>query len=128
MDAACEALPGGAPARADFAVTEGLCGICKRRLAAVVFFREGKVYLEKDCPEHGLQTVLIASSEEWYLDALSFTAEPTPPRGDKKPIEKGCPFDCGPCTAHEQRVMMPVVPITSACNLDCPICYTVNKN
>ena len=23
---------------------------------------------------------------------------------------------------------MPVVPITSACNLDCPICYTVNKN
>src|SRR6185503_9515424 len=23
---------------------------------------------------------------------------------------------------------LPVVPITSACNLECPICYTINKN
>jgi hypothetical protein len=35
---------------------------------------------------------------------------------------------CGPCKSHQQKVYMPVVPITSACNLDCPICYTVNKN
>ena len=40
----------------------------------------------------------------------------------------GCPFDCGACASHQQKVYLPVVPITSACNLDCPICYTVNKN
>jgi hypothetical protein len=114
--------------RVDFAATQGLCGTCKRRLPATVFFQDGQVFLGKTCPEHGAQRVLIASSEAWYRDALSFTAEPTPPRGDKKPITKGCPFDCGPCTEHKQKVVMPVLPITSACNLDCPICYTVNKN
>jgi len=123
-----DASPDGASGRADFSTTQGLCGVCKRLLDATIFFEDGKVYLDKSCPEHGQAKVLIASSEAWYRDALSFTAEPTPPRGDKKPVEKGCPFDCGPCTEHTQKVVMPVVPITSACNLDCPICYTVNKN
>jgi uncharacterized radical SAM superfamily Fe-S cluster-containing enzyme len=70
----------------------------------------------------------VASSVEWYLDALSFVAPHTPPSGNIRPVEKGCPFDCGPCRSHQQKVYMPVIPITSACNLDCPICYTVNKN
>jgi uncharacterized radical SAM superfamily Fe-S cluster-containing enzyme len=25
-------------------------------------------------------------------------------------------------------MVLPVVPVTSACNLDCPVCYTINKN
>jgi uncharacterized radical SAM superfamily Fe-S cluster-containing enzyme len=45
-----------------------------------------------------------------------------------KAIALGCPFDCGACAQHEQRVRLPVVTITSACNLDCPICYVHNKN
>lgn len=108
--------------------TKGLCGVCKRLVDANVVFEEGRVFLEKRCEEHGGERVMIASSEAWYRDALDFTARPTPPREAKKAVEKGCPFDCGPCTAHTQKVVMPVVPITSACNLDCPICYTVNKN
>src|SRR5207249_8414183 len=40
----------------------------------------------------------------------------------------GCPFDCGACPSHQQKVYLPVIPITSSCNLDCPICYTINKN
>src|SRR5262245_18984028 len=43
-------------------------------------------------------------------------------------VRQGCPYDCGPCTSHEQRLHLPVLPITSSCNLDCPICYTHNKN
>jgi 7,8-dihydro-6-hydroxymethylpterin dimethyltransferase len=128
MDIVREASSGVPGKRADFAATKGLCGVCKRLLPATVFFQDGKVYLEKACAEHGREVVLVASSEAWYRDALSFTAEHAPPRGEKKAVEKGCPFDCGPCTEHKQRVVMPVVPITSACNLDCPICYTVNKN
>ncbi len=111
-----------------FQTTKGLCGACKRLVDAEVVFEGGSVFLEKRCPEHGQERVMIASSEAWYRDALSFVAQPVPPRDVKKGVEKGCPFDCGPCTAHTQKVVMPVVPITSACNLDCPICYTVNKN
>ena len=57
-----------------------------------------------------------------------FPASFTKPKRVMKEVEKGCPMDCGACSAHEQKVYLPVVPITSACNLDCPICYTVNKN
>jgi uncharacterized radical SAM superfamily Fe-S cluster-containing enzyme len=71
---------------------------------------------------------MVASSVEWYLDALSFIAPNTRPRGPTKAVKDGCPFDCGPCQSHQQKVYMPVIPITSSCNLDCPICYTVNKN
>jgi uncharacterized radical SAM superfamily Fe-S cluster-containing enzyme len=45
-----------------------------------------------------------------------------------KEVKEGCPFDCGACPQHQQKVYLPVIPITSSCNLDCPICYTVNKN
>jgi uncharacterized radical SAM superfamily Fe-S cluster-containing enzyme len=45
-----------------------------------------------------------------------------------KKSQAGCPFDCGFCDAHKQRMVLPVVPVTSACNLNCPVCYTINKN
>jgi uncharacterized radical SAM superfamily Fe-S cluster-containing enzyme len=109
-------------------MTKGLCGACKRSVDVKIVFRDGKVWFDKYCPEHGHQACMVASSVEWYLDALSFVAPNTPPKGNIKPVERGCPFDCGPCKSHQQKVYMPVVPITSACNLDCPICYTVNKN
>ena len=108
--------------------TRGLCSTCKRGVEAKVQFRGERVWLDKYCPEHGHQSTMIASSIEWYLDALSFVAPSEPPRGETKPVQKGCPNDCGPCKSHQQRTVLPVVPITSACNLDCPICYTVNKN
>jgi uncharacterized radical SAM superfamily Fe-S cluster-containing enzyme len=111
-----------------YSMTKGLCGTCKAAVDAKVIFRQGAVYLDKFCPQHGKQECLVASSVEWYLDCLSFVAPNTPPRRISKMVEKGCPFDCGACASHQQKVYLPVVPITSACNLDCPICYTVNKN
>lgn len=111
-----------------YSMTKSLCATCKRSVDAKIHLVGDEVYFDKFCPDHGHQRCLVASSAEWYLDALSFIAPSTPPRGDIKPVQKGCPFDCGPCKSHQQKVFMPVVPITSACNLDCPICYTVNKN
>ena len=111
-----------------YTMTKALCGTCKRSVDGKIQFRDGAVYLDKFCPEHGHQVVEIASSVEWYLDALSFVAPNTPPKQAKKKVDQGCPYDCGPCSSHQQKVYLPVVPITSSCNLDCPICYTVNKN
>lgn len=110
-----------------YSMTKGLCSTCKRSIDVKIHFRDEQVWFDKFCPEHGHHTCMVASSVEWYLDALSFVAPNTPPK-DAKPVKQGCPFDCGPCKSHQQKVYMPVIPITSACNLDCPICYTVNKN
>jgi len=110
-------------------MTKGLCRVCKESVDAKIVFRNGAVFFDKFCAQHGHQEALVASSAEWYLDSLSFVAPCRPPRQARKPVSaRGCPFDCGPCDSHQQKVYLPVVPIISSCNLDCPICYTVNKN
>ena len=111
-----------------YSMTKGLCGVCKRAVDVKIVFRDEAVFFDKFCPEHGKQECLVASSVEWYLDALSFVAPHHPPARTRRPVQAGCPFDCGPCASHQQKVYLPVIPITSGCNLDCPICYTVNKN
>jgi uncharacterized radical SAM superfamily Fe-S cluster-containing enzyme len=111
-----------------YSMTKSLCGACKGAVDAKIVFRGDEVWFDKFCPQHGHQACKVASSVEWYLDAASFVAPNTPPKRTPKEIKDGCPFDCGACPSHQQKVYLPVVPITSACNLDCPICYTVNKN
>ncbi len=111
-----------------YSMTKSLCRTCKRAVDAKIQFRDGKVWFDKFCPGHGKELVEVASSVEWYLDCLSFLAPHVPPKTVRKEVSEGCPFDCGPCASHQQKTYLPVVPITSSCNLDCPICYTINKN
>jgi len=111
-----------------YSMTKSLCGTCKTAVDAKIVIRHDAVYFEKFCPSHGRQECLVSSSAEWYLDCLTFLSEHRPPKRVMKEVKDGCPFDCGACSQHQQKVYLPVVPITSACNLDCPICYTINKN
>lgn len=107
--------------------TTSLCGTCKRALPARVLESEGAVVMEKSCPEHGAQRVTLASDARWYEETRALRSVPSPP-ASLRPVQMGCPFDCGPCTQHTQDVRLPVVTITSACNLRCPMCYVHNKN
>jgi uncharacterized radical SAM superfamily Fe-S cluster-containing enzyme len=112
--------------------TTSLCRVCKTAVPAeVVAVGEGpgpgEVWMRKRCPEHGEQEVCLSDDAAWYESTRALAAQPAPP-GNQRPVEHGCPFDCGPCEAHEQKVQLPVVTITSSCNLDCPICYVHNKN
>ena len=108
--------------------TTSLCAVCKRGVEASLWEQDGRVLMRKACPQHGASEVLISSDAAWYHETLSYPAQTSPPPFVKSAVERGCPFDCGACAAHEQKAYLPVVPITSACNLDCPVCYTINKN
>lgn len=109
--------------------TTSLCKVCKNALPAdVVADAAGEVWMQKTCVEHGSQRVRLSTSAEWYQRTRAMQQRRVSPRIVKRPVDHGCPFDCGPCTNHTQRVRLPVVTITSACNLDCPICYVHNKN
>ncbi|MDV6028943.1 MAG: radical SAM protein [Phycisphaera sp. RhM] len=111
-----------------YSMTKSLCAVCKQGVDAKIIVRDERVFFDKYCPEHGHQECMVASSAQWYFDCLRFLSVTTPPSRVSKPVEMGCPFDCGACPSHQQKVYLPVIPITSACNLDCPICYTINKN
>jgi hypothetical protein len=108
--------------------TTSLCRTCKEAVAASVVAVGEEVWMRKHCAEHGAQEVRISTSRAWYEQTRAVKQRFVPPQVFKHEIEDGCPFDCGPCTAHTQKVRLPVVTITSACNLDCPICYVHNKN
>jgi hypothetical protein len=109
-------------------VTTSLCKACKQGIEARVVERAGSVWMLKSCAEHGDQDIEISNNAEWYERTRAVATPKSPPKKAFKEIELGCPFDCGSCAAHEQKVRLPVVTITSACNLDCPICYVHNKN
>lgn len=108
--------------------TTSLCGTCRRAVAAEVReSADGGAWMEKACPEHGDQRVRLSDDAGWYARTRRIRPPSAPPPG-RQPHESGCPFDCGPCESHDQRVRLPVVTITSACDLRCPICYVHNKN
>jgi hypothetical protein len=110
-------------------VTTSLCRVCKVAVPArVVALPNREVWIRKACAAHGEQEARLSDDADWYERTRAVRQEQVPPKIVKKPIEHGCPFDCGPCESHTQKVRLPVVTITSACNLDCPICYVHNKN
>jgi uncharacterized radical SAM superfamily Fe-S cluster-containing enzyme len=108
--------------------TTSLCRTCKEAVSASVVALGNEVWMKKSCAAHGAQEVRISTSVEWYERTREVKQKFTPPKVFKKDVDLGCPFDCGPCTSHTQKIRLPVVTITSACNLDCPICYVHNKN
>ena len=109
-------------------VTTSLCKVCKNAVEAeVVATADHAVWMRKACPEHGAQEVQLSDDAGWYQRTRAYAPRRVPPAAGR-PVEHGCPFDCGPCASHTQKVRLPVVTITSACNLDCPICYVHNKN
>jgi len=108
--------------------TQSLCPICLGIIPASIIEKDNGIYIQKKCANHGESRTLISSSPQWYHRAMEFFHDNEPPINPKNKTDRGCPFDCGYCEKHKQRMFLPVVPITSACNLNCPVCYTINKN
>lgn len=111
-----------------FTTVRGMCRRCRTVQPARVFFREGKVWQQSLCPCARQEPVLVAGDSQWYLaEAVRAMPDHSPLVGAHPP-RQGCPHDCGPCTWHASPCQLPVVSITNACNLRCPICFTHNRS
>lgn len=105
----------------------GMCRSCRQVAPARVFFRDGMVWQESLCPCSAHEPALIAASQEWYLsETQRVQPDRSPLKGSHRP-RKGCPHDCGPCAWHATPCQLPVISVTNACNLRCPICFTYNR-
>lgn len=105
-------------------VALALCARCLKKVEAKILFQDGKVYLDKLCPEHGRQRVLIADDIDYYKRCREvFLKPPEQPNFHQTPIKYGCPYDCGLCPDHEQHSCVALVEVTDHCNLQCPVCY-----
>ena len=108
--------------------TRSLCPACSRKVDACVLEKEGAVFLEKQCPQHGASYALISSDASWYRDSLHFVKPRTRPRTLGVDTFTSCPESCGLCPEHGQHTCLPVIEITSNCDLNCPVCLKRWKN
>lgn len=106
--------------------TLAYCQLCNVAELARVTAYESGVFLERMCPKQGTRRVKIANSKTWYIQRTE-QQRTCHELQERKPSQKGCPFDCGPCQWHNGGLHLPVFSITNDCNLDCPICFTYNR-
>jgi 7,8-dihydro-6-hydroxymethylpterin dimethyltransferase len=101
-----------------------ICSTCLRRIEASILIKDDKVFMEKWCPEHGRERVLIAEDAAYYRMARErFIKAPELPQRFNTERHWGCPYDCGLCPEHMQHSCLTLIEITDHCNLRCPICY-----
>ena len=110
--------------------TRSRCPACRADVPATVVERDGAVFMEKECAEHGAFSVRLQSDARWYFES----------HGD--PANAGAGACCGPggcCTpgpagAGERAgtavdpfetlsTCVALIEIVDSCNLECPTCY-----
>jgi 7,8-dihydro-6-hydroxymethylpterin dimethyltransferase len=96
---------------------------CGKVIMARMFEEDGKVYMEKTCPDHGYCKDLYWSDVDLYLKAERW--EFGDGRGNSNPNTKNvsCPSDCGICDRHTSHTALGNIDLTNRCNLTCPICF-----
>ena len=103
--------------------TKSLCPICLKPLEAEVYEKEGKIWIKKECDEHGKFKNTYWSDSDIYNRADKF--EPTITSIENPEIHKhgGCPTNCGLCEDHETSTVLGLIDVTNRCNLKCPVCF-----
>ncbi len=107
-----------------YELTNSICSTCYTKVEAKILIQDGRVYLQKYCPVHKIQKVLISTDVEYYQKCRSFLKPSDMPKRFNTPIRYGCPYDCGLCPDHEQHSCLTLLEVTERCNLTCPICYS----
>ncbi|MFQ6081268.1 MAG: tetraether lipid synthase Tes [Candidatus Bathyarchaeia archaeon] len=103
--------------------TRSICPECFKVLDATVFEEDNKVYIKKECPEHGKFLDMYWSDYEQYLRAERFRHEGEGLRNPRTKTRMDCPFDCGICPQHRSHTVLAIIDVTNRCNLRCPICF-----
>jgi len=104
--------------------TQSVCTTCLRPVEAKILFKDDQVVMDKWCPVHGTQRVLVSDDVDWYrLCREVYVKPPDMPLRFATGMHHGCPFDCGLCPDHMQHSCLSLIEITDHCNLRCPTCY-----
>jgi len=103
--------------------TKSICPDCLKALDATIFEEDGKVFIKKECPEHGPFQELYWSDYEQYQRAEKFRYDGNGIENPRTQTVKGCPLDCGICPEHKSHTALAIIDVTNRCNLTCPVCF-----
>lgn len=102
--------------------TESVCPECLVRIPAARVVRDGDVYLEKDCPDHGHFKTIIWRGADSFKNWVK-PKFPSFPKNPTTEVKDGCPYDCGLCADHRQHTCSVLLEVTQRCDLHCPVCF-----
>lgn len=102
--------------------TKSLCSYCHERIDGKIIFKDNKVWILKQCPEHGLHEELLEDDINYFLKRREYDKPGTITTVDTE-FKKGCPYDCGICPEHDQHTCIGLIEVTHRCNLNCDMCY-----
>jgi uncharacterized radical SAM superfamily Fe-S cluster-containing enzyme/prolipoprotein diacylglyceryltransferase len=103
--------------------TGTLCPKCLKAFEGSIVERDGRVYLDRHCAEHGETAALVNSDRRLYYLRHEVPHAPPPtllttlPILDAPKTRSGC--GCSP--GHKTCIAL--LEITDACNLRCPVCF-----
>lgn len=103
-------------------MTQSLCPDCLAVVPAKILNRSGRVYFRKQCHTHGVREDFVCSDAGWFDRHVGSAPGKVPLEMAVEP-RRGCPYDCGLCTEHEQHTCLGLLEITAKCNLECPMCF-----
>jgi len=102
--------------------TFSLCPVCLKKISAAYIEKDGAVYLDKECKEHGsyscLISVIAGDFKNWNTETVSIK-----PKEVLRQVRNGCPFDCGPCEEHLQTACCVLIDVTKRCDQSCALCF-----
>ncbi|MFV2062822.1 MAG: radical SAM protein [Chloroflexota bacterium] len=104
-------------------LTRSICPECRTVIDAQVLLRDDKVYMRKQCSQHGWFEGLIYADAAAYVSQSRYNKPGQPPARISTQSELGCPLDCGLCPEHRQHTCLALIEVNTACNLDCPVCF-----
>lgn len=107
-------------------MTTSVCPQCRALVPTRVETDGQDVFFRKFCPQHGEARFLIHSDANQYLQAQHYVKPAWIPESFSGSGAAPCPEGCGFCERHEQHLCMPIVEITSRCNLACPVCINAS--
>ncbi|TXI17763.1 MAG: radical SAM protein [Roseateles sp.] len=107
--------------------TQSVCTSCLRPVDAKILIKDGQVFMDKWCPAHGTERVLVSDDADYYrLCREVYVKPPEMPQRFATPMQYGCPYDCGLCPDHMQHSCLSLIEISDHCNLRCPTCYAAS--
>ena len=103
--------------------TMSICPECNRVIPGRVVEKNNRVYLKKECPEHGKFEELYYGDAEIYRRFARFAHDGKGTgTANVKIIGYTCPGNCGLCPGHLSHTALANIVVTNRCDLYCWYC------
>ena len=106
--------------------TKSICPQCNRVIDAEIFEKDGKVFIEKECPEHGKFDDLYFGSYEMFTRFDKFQHDGKKSENPNV-CSESCPNSCGLCPTHRGGTLLANIMLTNRCDLACWYCFAYAK-